>query len=111
MRVQIDVDHLVTFLVGLLNTPSPTGYTAEAISYTQDAFAPYLSMKTTPKGVLVGTLAGERDDALRAITAHTDTLGAMVQEIRENGRLRVEQTFNIERQAAKLARLYHSLLT
>ena len=87
----IDVEEMVEFLVGLLNTPSPTGYTHRAIKYTQAAFAPFLDMSVTPKGVLVGTLPGRRNDAPRAITAHVDTLGGMVQEVKANGRLRLTQ--------------------
>ncbi len=90
--MKLDLDGMIEFLVGLLNTPSPTGDAGRAIQYVQDAFAG-LPFETTitPKGVLVGTWAGERDDAPRAVTAHVDTLGAMVSEIKENGRLRVSR--------------------
>jgi putative aminopeptidase FrvX len=36
-------------------------------------------------------LTGERDDAPRALTAHADTLGGMVKEIKSNGRLKLSQ--------------------
>ncbi len=89
---QIDVDKMVSFLVGLLNTPSPTGDTARAVAYVQEAFAELpFEMTVTPKGVLVGTWPGERHDAPRALTAHVDTLGAMVREVKDNGRLRLTQ--------------------
>jgi len=89
---QIDVDKMVSFLVGLLNTPSPTGDTARAVAYVQEAFAELpFEMTVTPKGVLVGTWRGERHDAPRALTAHVDTLGAMVREVKDNGRLRLTQ--------------------
>ncbi|MEM7116451.1 MAG: M42 family metallopeptidase [Chloroflexota bacterium] len=91
MSLKIDMESMITFLVDLLNTPSPTGYTDAAVDYIQTAFAPYVSLEKTAKGLLTGTLAGEQADAPRAITAHTDTLGAMVQEIKKNGRLRVTQ--------------------
>lgn len=89
--MKIDIEETIEFLVGLLNTPSPTGYTHRAIKYTQEAFAPFLKMTVTPKGILVGTWPGERDDAPRAITAHVDTLGGMVQEVKDNGRLTLTQ--------------------
>jgi hypothetical protein len=45
------------FLVGLLNTPSPTGYAVEAIEYVQKAFKtlkiPGLTSSTTTKGALL----------------------------------------------------------
>lgn len=83
---------MLDFLVGLLNTPSPTGDTARAIGYVQEAFAhlPF-AFEVAPKGYLIGTWPGERDDAPRALTAHVDTLGGMVQEVKENGRLRLTQ--------------------
>jgi putative aminopeptidase FrvX len=39
------------------------------------------------KGALVATWNGEISDAPRALTAHADTLGAMVKQIKSNGRL------------------------
>ncbi len=92
MTLKIDVDKMVAFLVDLLNIPSPTGNAGPAITYVQEQFASLsFSMGTTPKGLLVGTWAGENDDSPRAITAHVDTLGAMVREIKESGRLRMTQ--------------------
>jgi putative aminopeptidase FrvX len=48
-----------------------------------------LELSLTRKGALVATWPGERDDSPRALTAHTDTLGAMVKEIKSNGRLKL----------------------
>ncbi|MCA9872207.1 MAG: M42 family metallopeptidase [Ardenticatenaceae bacterium] len=88
----INVDRMVEFLVGLLNTPSPTGDTDRAIAYVQQAFAELpLAMQVSPKGFLTGTWTGSSHDAPRALTAHVDTLGAMVREVKENGRLRLTQ--------------------
>ncbi len=88
----IKVDQMVEFLVGLLNTPSPTGDTDRAMAYVQEQFAPFpFAMQMTPKGALTGTWGGEQADKPRALTAHVDTLGAMVQEIKKNGRLRITQ--------------------
>lgn len=92
MTIEMDVDRMVEFLIGLLGTPSPTGDTGRAMAYVQSAFSALpLEMKTTPKGILVGTWPGEREDAPRAITAHVDTLGAMAMQIKDNGRLRLTQ--------------------
>ncbi len=86
----IDKQALTDFLFGLLNTPSPTGFTERAIAYTQKAFEPFpFKMRVTPKGMLVGEWAGQAATAPRALTAHVDTLGAMVKEIKGNGRLKV----------------------
>lgn len=91
----IPAQAMVEFLVGLLNTPSPTGYHLEAMNYCETAFSalplPGLIVQRTRKGALLLTLPGLRDDAPRGLTAHADTLGLMVKEIKPNGRLRTTQ--------------------
>jgi putative aminopeptidase FrvX len=84
-----NLDAITEFLMGLLNTPSPTGYHREAIAYVQQAFGaiPALTQTVTPKGALLLTLRGRSAAAPRALTAHVDTLGAMVKEIKGSGRL------------------------
>ena len=88
---EIDTIYMLEFLTGLLNTPSPTGYTETAIQYTEIALSqfPQVKLARTRKGALVATFLGERDDAPRGLTAHIDTLGAMVKEIKSDGRLRL----------------------
>jgi putative aminopeptidase FrvX len=87
----IDTPTLLEFLSGLLNTPSPTGFTAHAIDYTETAFKKMtgIQLSRTRKGALVVSWAGKSSDAPRALTAHVDTLGAMVKEIKSNGRLKL----------------------
>jgi putative aminopeptidase FrvX len=88
--MHIDTDRMLEFLTELLHIPSPSGYTEEAIAYVRRRFAHLpLEVALTPKGALVATWPGERDDAPRALTAHVDTLGAMVQQIKANGRLQL----------------------
>ena len=89
----IDTKYLVNFLVDLLNIPSPTGYTEEAIAFTEQTLRayPHLSFSRTRKGALVARWEGKKSDAPRALTAHVDTLGAMVKEIKPNGRLRLSR--------------------
>ena len=87
----IDTDYMLAFLTGLLNVPSPTGFTEKAIDYTEQALNSFsqLNLSRTRKGALVAEWPGEADDAPRALTAHVDTLGAMVKEIKSNGRLKL----------------------
>lgn len=87
----VNTDQMVKFLVDLLNTPSPTGYTEQAISFIDQALKayPFLELTKLRKGGLLAKWPGDREDAPRALTAHTDTLGAMVKEIKSNGRLRM----------------------
>ncbi len=87
----VDTDYLMSVLVDLLNTPSPTGFAHQAIASSEvllEAF-PTLQMSRTRKGALVATWPGQSSDTLRALTAHIDTLGAMVKEIKSNGRLKL----------------------
>jgi putative aminopeptidase FrvX len=88
----IDVQQMTSFLTGLLNTPSPTGFTQRAVAYTEAALSTLpLVLRRTHKGSLVAEWAGLQQNAPRALTAHLDTLGAMVKEIKDNGRLRLSK--------------------
>lgn len=88
--LQFDIDYMTKFLVGLLNTPSPTGMAGEAINYTAEALAAFpVTTSLTRKGALVAGWPGKSEAAPRALTAHVDTLGAMVKEIKPNGRLKL----------------------
>ncbi len=80
--LNIDVKPMTAFLAGLLNTPSPTGFAEKAMDYTERAFARFpFKMRRSVKGALVAEWEGGASDAPRALTAHVDTLGAMVKEI------------------------------
>ena len=86
---EVDYAFLEEFLVRLLNTPSPTGFTEQAIALVQGALEalPGLSLRRTRKGALLATLHGPEAEPVRALTAHVDTLGAMVKSIKPKGRL------------------------
>lgn len=88
---KIDSTGLVDFLIHLLNTPSPTGFTDRAINLCEEALQDIagIEMTRTHKGALVATLPGEEEGPWRALTAHVDTLGAMVKEIKSTGRLKM----------------------
>jgi putative aminopeptidase FrvX len=88
---EVNTQFLLDFLTKLLNIPSPTGYAEPAISFTEQALKdmPDLALARTRKGALLASMEGERDEGARAVTAHVDTLGAMVKEIKSNGRLKM----------------------
>jgi putative aminopeptidase FrvX len=89
-RFEISTDYLVQTLVDLLNTPSPTGDTDYAISFVQGELEGMgVHTDRTVKGALLAHLDGLRSNKPRALTAHVDTLGAMVREIKPNGRLKL----------------------
>jgi putative aminopeptidase FrvX len=87
----VDPEFLTSFLSGLLNTPSPTGLAGPAITFVEQALHtfPDLSLRRNRKGALLATWPGDKTDAPRALTAHADTLGAMVRQIKPNGRLQM----------------------
>ena len=87
----IDQKHLVDFLTQLLNTPSPTGIAAAAIALVDRELAQYsqVQLTRTRKGALVAKWEVASKLPPVALTAHVDTLGAVVKEIKPNGRLRL----------------------
>ena len=89
----VDTQYLIQFLVDLLNIPSPTGLTETAMGFTEQTLGSYpqLTLTRTRKGALVAYWEGKKSDAPRALTAHVDTLGAMVKEIKSNGRLKLSR--------------------
>ena len=87
----IDANHLTKFLVDLLNISSPTGRTDDAIAFVEKELSTFnqLKLSRTRKGALVAKWEGKKNNSPRALTAHVDTLGAMVKEIKSNGRLKI----------------------
>lgn len=89
-RFEIDTEYLTRVLVDLLNIPSPTGDTEWAISSIENELSVFeVPTARTKKGALIANLEGLRNDAPRGLSAHIDTLGAMVREIKPNGRLKL----------------------
>jgi putative aminopeptidase FrvX len=88
---KFDQKFMMDFLVELLNTPSPTGYTHHAITLVSKTLKQFgqLELSATRKGALVAYWPGEDNHTPRGLTAHVDTLGAMVKEIKSNGRLKL----------------------
>jgi len=88
-----DQTYLIDTLQDLLNIPSPTGYTAEVIAYLEGKLAsfPDINYRRTTKGALVASWSGDLKTSPRGLIAHVDTLGAMVKEIKSNGRLKLSQ--------------------
>lgn len=89
-RFTISPDYLHRVLTDLINTPSPTGDTEWAMSFVElELQAMGVGSYRTNKGALVAYLEGIENSRPRALSAHIDTLGAMVAEIKPNGRLRM----------------------
>lgn len=87
-----ETDYIVKQLETLVNIPSPSGYTKQAIEYVEQT-AKELGFDSTRlrKGGLVISVPGKNPTPERVIglSAHVDTLGAMVRSINANGTLRM----------------------
>lgn len=74
----------------LLAVDSPSGFTANAAAWVKDAFeALGFHAVITGKGGVLADLGGADAQNALLLEAHADTLGAMVAQIKANGRLRV----------------------
>ena len=84
------VDYSIEETEKILAIDSPSGYTGNAADFVMEEYEKlgYSPIKTEKGGVLVDLGGAEEENAL-LMSAHLDTLGAMVAGILENGRLRV----------------------
>ncbi len=84
----IDTGYITEILQNLCNTSSPTGYTENVFSLLKEEFDKLgMSVHYTNKGSLTAFIQGKDNKIKKTVAAHADTLGAMVKEIKENGRL------------------------
>ena len=94
----IDQEHFTKFLVDLLNIPSPTGFAEPAIAFVEKELAQYkqLELSRTRKGALIAKWEVKSDLPPVALTAHADTLGTVVKEIKPNGRLKLNRIGGVQ---------------
>ncbi|MCM3364569.1 M42 family metallopeptidase [Niallia sp. Sow4_A1] len=89
--IHIDQKEYLALLEQLLNVTSPSGNTETIIQFIEKYLKEAnISTYQNNKGGLIATLPGKITDKQRMLTAHVDTLGAMVKEIKPNGRLRLD---------------------
>lgn len=81
----------LSILKELVSIPSPSGNTYKVIEFVEH-FLNDLNVETkrNKKGGLIATLPGRDANLSRMLTAHVDTLGAMVKEIKPSGRLKID---------------------
>lgn len=85
---QIDLDYVMETLQELLDIPSPTGYTDQIVHWVGEELQRLdVPFELTRRGAIRADLAGRLSTPDRAVVSHLDTLGAMVQRIKPNGRL------------------------
>lgn len=80
----------IDYLKKLTSIPSPTGYTREVADYIVEEVERlgYTAIRTNKGGVNV-IVKGKDDNKYRVVTAHVDTLGAMVRGVKADGRLKM----------------------
>lgn len=86
---QVNKDYMLTFLEALLNTPSPSGYCGrimDMIGVEAKRFG--FQFEITPKGGGIITIPGKEQGPVLGLSAHVDTLGAMVRSITSDGKLK-----------------------
>lgn len=91
--MQVDLKYILDKTVELLEVPSPVGYTHLAIEWVKKELDKLgLEYKMTKKGALTTFIKGEDSNYKKMISAHVDTLGAVVKKIKNNGRLEITNT-------------------
>lgn len=83
---------IIELVEKLVNTPSPTGYTTHIMKWVQEYIEELgYTVEKTNKGSVLFKLPGESSTSARLLTAHVDTLGAMVREVKPDGRLKLNR--------------------
>ncbi len=90
MKLNIDNDYIHRLLEELLIIPSPTGFTDQIVHYVGEELERLnVPFELTRRGAIRATIKGKQESPDRATVTHLDTLGAMVRELKDNGRLSI----------------------
>ncbi|MBO3274441.1 osmoprotectant NAGGN system M42 family peptidase [Pseudomonas schmalbachii] len=85
---QPDLNYLQRVLLEMLAIPSPTGFTDTIVRYVAERLDEIgVPFELTRRGTIRATLTGKHNSPDRAVSAHLDTIGAIVRAIKPNGRL------------------------
>ncbi len=83
-----DLNYLQKVLLEMLAIPSPTGFTDTIVRYVAEHLEQLgIPFELTRRGTIRATLKGRQNSPDRAVSAHLDTIGAIVREVKDNGRL------------------------
>ena len=83
-----DLKYLQKVLLEMLAIPSPTGFTDTIVRYVAERLEEIgIPFELTRRGTIRATLKGKQNSPDRAVSAHLDTIGASVREVKDNGRL------------------------
>ena len=90
VKIQLDPKYMERVLLALLNIHSPSGYTDQIVHFVGHELQELgIDYNVTRRGAIRATLPGRHKTCDRAILAHLDTLGAMVRQLKTNGRLAI----------------------
>jgi peptidase M42 family hydrolase len=92
LRLGIDMDYVQRVMLELLSIPSPSGRTDHVMQVIGGELrALGIPFEVTRRGALLAELPGADPtiEADRAVVVHADTIGCMVGELKDNGRLAV----------------------
>ncbi len=88
--LEIDTEYLRETLLTLLSIPSPSGYTDQVVHWVgKELMRLGIRFELTRRGAIRAALSGAQRAPARAIVSHLDTLGAMVKNLKDNGRLEI----------------------
>lgn len=89
LQPQLNREYIIGLLEKLLLTPSPSGFCMDIMKLIrEETFMLGYALEMTPKGNAIITIPGTQTTETLALTAHVDTLGAMVRSIKSSGMLR-----------------------
>ncbi|MHA0857914.1 M42 family metallopeptidase [Paenibacillus sp. CMAA1364] len=90
MSIQPNETYILSFLHTLLQIPSPSGFTTDIMKWIEEeASALDVPLTRNHKGGAILTIQGHDNSRTVGLSAHVDTLGAMVRAIRPDGTIRM----------------------
>jgi putative aminopeptidase FrvX len=90
VSIQPNETYVLDLLKELLDTPSPTGYTQDIMKrIEQEAATLDVSLEWNEKGGAILSVPGQDGSRTVGLSAHVDTLGAMVRAVKSEGTLRL----------------------
>lgn len=84
-----DINYIIDILEEIVNIPSPSGFTKKVMRRIEEEVESFgFSVDYNRKGGMLITVPG-RTERVLGLSAHVDTLGAMVRSVRSNGTLAI----------------------
>ncbi|AVK50780.1 MULTISPECIES: M42 family metallopeptidase [Clostridium] len=89
MELCVNKEYVLDVAKEILEFDSPTGFCFEIIDKIRDIVKELgYSFETTNKGCGIITIKGKSDEKILGLSAHVDTLGAMVRSITSDGKIK-----------------------